>query len=68
MTLNFRDNLDMINFHRHTKYGEPNPNGSKDMNFFPSNLFLVNYYVVTFGIVTNRQTTDRQTDGRTDRR
>ncbi len=59
MTLTFKDDLDMINIHHHTKFGDPNPNGSKDMNFFLVNFFLVNYYLVTFAIVT-----DRRTDGK----
>ncbi len=66
MTLTFTDDLDMISVHHHTKFGEPNPNGFKDMNFFLVSFFLVNYYLVTFGIVTDRRT-DRQKDRRTDR-
>ncbi len=62
MTLTFTDDLDMINVHHHTKFGDPNPNGSKDMNLFLVIFFLVNYYLVTFTIVT-----DRRTDGQTDR-
>ncbi len=58
MTLTLICDLDMINVHHHIKFGDPNPNGSKDMNFFPSEFFLVNYYLLTFGIVT-----DRRTDG-----
>ena len=47
----FIDDLDMINVHYHTKSGDLNPNGCKDMDFF-----LVNYYLVTFGRVTDGQT------------
>ncbi len=56
MTLTFTDDLDMINVHHHTKFGDPNPNGPKDQNFFLVNFFLVNYYLVTFAIVTDRRT------------
>ncbi len=34
MTLTFTDDLDITNVNRHTKFGDPNPNSSKDMNFF----------------------------------
>ena len=58
MTLTFMHDLDMVNVHHHTKFGDPTLNGSIVMNFFSST-----YYLVTFGIVRDRQT-DRQMDRR----
>ncbi len=55
MTLTFIHDLDRINVHHYTKFGDPNPYGSKVMNFF-----LVNYHLVTFGIRTDRRTDGKQ--------
>ncbi len=30
------DDLDMINVHHHTKFDDPNPNGSKDNDYIPN--------------------------------
>ncbi len=35
MTLTFIHDLDNINVHRHTEFGDPNSNGSWDMNYCP---------------------------------
>ena len=55
MTMTVIDDLDTINVHQHTKFGDPNPNSSKDMIFF-----LANYLLVTFGLVVTNRRTDRQ--------
>ncbi len=44
------DHLDIINVHHPTKFGDPNLNGSWDMNYCP-----VNFGPVSFGPVTDRQ-------------
>ena len=56
MTLTFNPDLDTINVHHHTKFGDHKSNGSEDMNFCPVTFCLVN-----FGQVTDGQT-DRQTE------
>ncbi len=62
MTLTFIRDLDSINVHSHTKFGDPNWNDSWDMNYCPV-IFVREFLSRNFCPVTDRQT-DRWTDRR----
>ena len=39
--MTFKNDLDIINVHHHTKFEQPKLNSSRDMNFYIMNHFLV---------------------------